>query len=138
MEALDARTLPNGAAVLYTGDTMGVIKVWEITKDDGTPPRWQSKLEGELNHHRTRVDDMVYGNGHLWTGERLPDLAVFHSYPWSCSVHRRDRPHHSPPSAGLRDGHEALPTYRAPDSRPRNPSTRAQPACGAIPAHRCG
>lgn len=87
VEALDARILSNGAAVLYTGDTMGVIKVWEITKDDGTPPRWKSKLQGELSYHRTRVDDMVYGNGHLWTGEWLPNFAVFRSHIQPCSIH---------------------------------------------------
>ncbi|KAH9946236.1 WD40 repeat-like protein [Epithele typhae] len=67
VEALEARMLSENAVVLYTGDTMGIIKVWEVTLDKGTPPRWQSKLIDELKHHRTRVDAMQYGNGHLWT-----------------------------------------------------------------------
>lgn len=66
---LDARVLSDRSAVLYTADTMGIIKVWEVTRDDGTPPRWQSKLISEFKHHRTRVNDMIHGNGHLWTGE---------------------------------------------------------------------
>ncbi|KAI0721628.1 WD40 repeat-like protein [Cerioporus squamosus] len=67
VESLDARAVSDTSAVLYTADTMGIIKIWEITKDSGTPPRWQSTLAGELKHHRTKVDDMIYGNGLLWT-----------------------------------------------------------------------
>ncbi|KAI0361945.1 WD40 repeat-like protein [Trametes cingulata] len=67
VESLDARATSETSAVLYTADTMGVIKVWEIKKDDGTPPRWQSTLLEELKHHRTRVNDMIHGNGQLWT-----------------------------------------------------------------------
>ena len=69
VENLAAHTLSDGSAILYTADTMGVIKVWKITKDDGTPSRWQSKLMDELKHHRTRINDMMYGNGYLWTGK---------------------------------------------------------------------
>ncbi|KAH9901245.1 WD40 repeat-like protein [Cubamyces lactineus] len=67
VESLDARATSDTSAVLYTADTMGIIKVWDIKKDDGTPPRWQSTLIEELKHHRTRVNDMVHGNGQLWT-----------------------------------------------------------------------
>ncbi|KAI0781081.1 WD40 repeat-like protein [Trametes elegans] len=67
VESLDARVTSDTSAVLYTADTMGVIIVWEIKKDDGTPPRWQSTLIEELKHHRTRVNDLVHGNGQLWT-----------------------------------------------------------------------
>ncbi|KAI0374744.1 WD40 repeat-like protein [Pilatotrama ljubarskyi] len=67
VESLDAHATSETSAVLYTADTMGVIKVWDIKKDDGTPPRWQSTLVEELKHHRTRINDMVYGNGQLWT-----------------------------------------------------------------------
>ena len=68
VESLDARAVSDTSAVLYTADTMGVIKIWDVIKDNGTPPRWQSTLAGELKHHRTRVNDMIHGNGHLYTG----------------------------------------------------------------------
>ncbi|KAI8998774.1 WD40 repeat-like protein [Trametes punicea] len=55
VECLCVRATSDTSAVLYTADTMGVIKVWEST------------LLEELKHHRTRVNDMVYGNGQLWT-----------------------------------------------------------------------
>ncbi|KAI0637110.1 WD40 repeat-like protein [Trametes polyzona] len=67
VESLDARVTPDGAAVLYTADTMGVIKVWDVRKDAGTPPRWQSTLVEELKHHRTRVNAIAHGAGQLWT-----------------------------------------------------------------------
>ncbi|OSD01656.1 WD40 repeat-like protein [Trametes coccinea BRFM310] len=67
VEALDARVTSDRSAVLYTADTMGIIKVWDVKKDDGAPPRWQCTLLEELKHHRTRVNAVVYGNGQLWT-----------------------------------------------------------------------
>ncbi|KAI9064284.1 WD40 repeat-like protein [Trametes sanguinea] len=67
VEALDARVVSDRSAVLYTADTMGIIKVWNVKKDDGAPPRWQCTLLEELKHHRTRVNAVMYGNGQLWT-----------------------------------------------------------------------
>ena len=50
---------------------MGVIKVWDVVKDltDG-PPIWRSTLRDDLRGHRTRVNEIVYGNGHLWSGKK--------------------------------------------------------------------
>jgi len=49
---------------------MGVIKVWDVVKDttEGLPI-WRSTLRDELMHHRTRVNEIVYGDGHLWSGK---------------------------------------------------------------------
>lgn len=57
--------------VLFTADTMGVIKVWDVVKDstDG-PPIWRSTLREDLVGHRTRINEIVYGNGHLWSGKK--------------------------------------------------------------------
>ncbi|KAL1947691.1 hypothetical protein VTO73DRAFT_13415 [Trametes versicolor] len=67
VESLDARATSDTSAVLYTADTMGVIKVWDLTKDNEVPPRWQSTLLEELTHHRTRVNDIALGTSQLWT-----------------------------------------------------------------------
>lgn len=73
VEALDTRVLSENAAVLYTADTMGIIRLWDITKEDvDASSPWKIKLAGELKHHRTRVDDMIHGDGHLWTGWICP------------------------------------------------------------------
>lgn len=72
VESLDARATSATSAVLYTGDTMGIIKVWDVQKDTGVPPRWNSTLVEELKHHRTRVNAMALGNSELWTGNAAP------------------------------------------------------------------
>ncbi|KIM49295.1 hypothetical protein M413DRAFT_438480 [Hebeloma cylindrosporum] len=69
VECLDGQALSEHSAILYTGDTMGVIKVWDMQKDNGTPPRWTTTLKDTINHHRTRINELRYHqNGHLWTG----------------------------------------------------------------------
>lgn len=67
---LDTSTSPPHL-VLFTADTMGVIKVWDVVKDftDG-PPIWRSTPGDDLRGHRTRINEIVYGNGHLWSGKK--------------------------------------------------------------------
>lgn len=76
VECIDGRALSARAARLYTADTMGVIKAWDLElaagaeeSGKGAPGRWRAVLRDELAHHRTRINDMVYGHGQLWTGE---------------------------------------------------------------------
>jgi WD40 repeat protein len=68
VECVDGFSQSATSAVLYTADTMGVIKVWDIEKDQNSSIRWRSTLRTELNHHRTRINEMLFGNGQLWTG----------------------------------------------------------------------
>ena len=66
---LDKSTSPPHL-VLFTADTMGVIKVWDVVKDSAEgPPIWRSTLRDELEGHRTRINEIVYGKGHLWSGK---------------------------------------------------------------------
>ncbi|KAG5645892.1 hypothetical protein DXG03_005039 [Asterophora parasitica] len=67
VECLDGKVLSDTSAILYTADTMGVIKSWILTTEGGPSPRWRGSLQEELGHHRTRINEMLYGNGHLWT-----------------------------------------------------------------------
>ncbi|KAL9714983.1 hypothetical protein Ac2012v2_001643 [Leucoagaricus gongylophorus] len=67
VECVQGKIISDTSAILYTGDTMGVIKVWQLSKDSGSGPRWNASLERELNFHRTRINDMIYGHGQLWT-----------------------------------------------------------------------
>ncbi|EKM82832.1 hypothetical protein AGABI1DRAFT_97781 [Agaricus bisporus var. burnettii JB137-S8] len=46
---------------------MGVIKVWELSRESGSNPRWKASLKQHLDYHRTRINDIHYGNGQLWT-----------------------------------------------------------------------
>lgn len=60
---------------------MGIIKVWELLKD--VTGRWRSTLKEELTHHRTRINEMLCGNGQLWTGKCIPSF-VFTGMVSSC------------------------------------------------------
>lgn len=65
VECLGGKALSDTSALLYTADTMGVIKSWNLTKDEG---RWRGTIQEEHNHHRTRINEMLHGNNQLWTG----------------------------------------------------------------------
>lgn len=67
VECLDGVLQSDQAAVLYTADTMGTIKVWDLTLENGPSPRWRSTLRTELGHHRTKINEMMIGHGQLWT-----------------------------------------------------------------------
>ncbi|KAF5387071.1 hypothetical protein D9615_001674 [Tricholomella constricta] len=78
VECLDGKLLSDTSAMLYTADTMGVIKSWVLTKEDGPWPRWRGTLQEELTHHRTRINEMLYGNGHLWTASSDETVQSLH------------------------------------------------------------
>jgi WD40 repeat protein len=59
----------DGSVTLLTADTMGVLKVWKLEKEDGQRPRWRGTLQDTLNHHRTRITEIIYGAGYIWTGD---------------------------------------------------------------------
>lgn len=56
---------------LFTADTMGQVKVWMLEKEEGREGeevRWRATLLHELAQHRTKVDELWFGAGMLWTG----------------------------------------------------------------------
>ncbi|KAG9318250.1 WD40-repeat-containing domain protein [Chiua virens] len=55
------------SVTLMTADTMGVIKIWKLDKESGTNPRWRGDVQDTLNHHRTRITEIRYGDGQIWT-----------------------------------------------------------------------
>ncbi|KAK2467057.1 hypothetical protein APHAL10511_001315 [Amanita phalloides] len=67
VECLDGVVQSDKSAVLYTADTMGIIKVWDLTLQDTTPPRWASTLKTEHQYHRTKINEMMVGNEQVWT-----------------------------------------------------------------------
>ncbi|KAF8479204.1 WD40 repeat-like protein [Russula ochroleuca] len=67
--------------VLFTADTMGVIKVWDVVKESAEgPPIWRSTLRDDLTCHRTRINEIVYGDGHLWSAS-ADETIKLHVYP---------------------------------------------------------
>ena len=48
---------------------MGFIKAWSLEKEDGVS-RWRIVQRDELQHHRTKINEMIYGHGQLWSGNQ--------------------------------------------------------------------
>ena len=68
VECLAAKDVSVTSATLYTADTMGVINIWSIIKDNGSSPGLRITLQKELAIHQGRINEIFYGNGQLWTG----------------------------------------------------------------------
>jgi hypothetical protein len=137
IECLEGKALSDDTAVLYTADTMGVIKIWHLHKDNGLEPRWTPTLNKQLDRHRTRINEMLFGNGELWTGktficglETYPDDA-----PLSSSIGRRYSSNHTP--AALLQ-HPPMSTYHSPNCGPRNPSPFSDASSRTVFDHRRG
>ncbi|KAJ7756862.1 WD40-repeat-containing domain protein [Mycena maculata] len=67
LSCIDGVAISDTSAVLYTADSMGAVKVWDLVKESGVAPRWKSALKAELSHHRTGINEMRFGRGQLWT-----------------------------------------------------------------------
>ncbi|TFY68242.1 hypothetical protein EVG20_g3634 [Dentipellis fragilis] len=86
VQCLDAYVTPSGSddapeVTLFTADTMGVIKVWSLKKEgEGGRYRWKHTQKDEFTYHRTGVNEMVYGNGLLWTASTDESIRM-HPYP---------------------------------------------------------
>lgn len=47
---------------------MGIIKVWQLDKEEGPSSRWRTTQKADLKEHRTKIHEILYGNGQLWSG----------------------------------------------------------------------
>jgi len=93
--------------VLFTADTMGVINVWDVVKDSTEDrPIWRSTLRDELKHHRTRINEIVYGDGHLWSASSDETVQV-HLYPVPTDAKQKP----SPPITHTTAFRAVLPVY---------------------------
>ncbi|KAI0313627.1 WD40 repeat-like protein [Amylostereum chailletii] len=84
VEALDAYISSENSKespTLFTSDSMGTIKAWDLRKegDDGRPI-WKSTLKADLPSHRTGVNEVIYGDGHLWSASTDETVRI-HPYP---------------------------------------------------------
>ncbi|KAI9446670.1 WD40 repeat-like protein [Lactarius indigo] len=93
--------------VLFTADTMGVINVWDVVKDSTEDrPIWRGSLRDELKYHRTRINEIVYGDGHLWSASSDETIGL-HLYPVPTDVKRKP----SPPITHTKAFRAVLPVY---------------------------
>jgi WD40 repeat protein len=63
-----------------TADTIGVVKIWRLERESGPNPRWRSDLQDTLTYHRTRVTEILYGAGQIWTASSDETVQIT-SYP---------------------------------------------------------
>ncbi|KAI0035758.1 WD40-repeat-containing domain protein [Vararia minispora EC-137] len=80
----EAFASPDGPFILFTSDTMGVIRAWEMCRIDGGRPTWKASPKADLHHHRTGVTQLKFGDGHLWSASTDETVQVL-PYPPSVS-----------------------------------------------------
>lgn len=85
VECLAGSVVSDTEAMLFTGDTMGVIKVWKLVKGRGPQSRCCITLLDTLSLHRTRVTQMIYGAGQLWTSSSDETVQIT-TYPPNTSA----------------------------------------------------
>ncbi|KAG8217307.1 WD40-repeat-containing domain protein [Butyriboletus roseoflavus] len=83
------------SVTLMTADTMGVIKIWKLERESGPDSRWRSELPETLNYHRTRVTEIIYGAGQIWTASSDETVQIT-SYPPDPTLTRPIPPLHHP------------------------------------------
>ncbi|OJA18508.1 hypothetical protein AZE42_08721 [Rhizopogon vesiculosus] len=80
VESIAGAVNADGSVTLLTADTMGVLKVWKLDKEDGLRPRWRGTILDTFNHHRTRITEIIYGAGYIWTASSDETVQVM-PYP---------------------------------------------------------
>ncbi|TFK67916.1 WD40 repeat-like protein [Pluteus cervinus] len=80
VSCLEGKVISDTQAILYTGDTMGIIKVWVLNRGLDADSGWKATQREELSNHRTRVNEMTLANEQLWTASTDETVQV-HSEP---------------------------------------------------------
>ncbi|ETW85708.1 hypothetical protein HETIRDRAFT_443591 [Heterobasidion irregulare TC 32-1] len=70
---------------------MGMIKAWDLSRQGGDRPIWRSTLRDDLGYHRTRVNELMYGDGHLWTASSDETIQIY-QYPPPPSSQKQPKP----------------------------------------------
>ncbi|KAF8516915.1 WD40-repeat-containing domain protein [Hysterangium stoloniferum] len=76
VEVLAFEPINETSGMLYTADTMGVIKVWEVQREYGPTPTCRTTLRSELQDHRTGINDVWVGNGFVWSASSDESLII--------------------------------------------------------------
>lgn len=64
----DANNSSSNSTVLFSADSMGIIKVWQLEKNMNGETRCRAELKFQLGGHETGINDMWFGYNQLWTG----------------------------------------------------------------------
>jgi len=74
--SFDTYNSGSGSAVLFSADSMGVIKVWNLIRDSDPKAQCRVILKFQLDGHRTGINDMWYGCDQLWSASTDCDVLV--------------------------------------------------------------
>jgi len=85
----DPGTTTDHSATIFSADSMGVIKVWNITIEKVDSIRCRATMIAQLGGHSTGINDMWYGLGQLWTAST------------DCTVVIQDYPLQTPPGRAI-------------------------------------
>ena len=64
---IEALAWDNTSSHLHTGDSMGIIKIWQLDTDLSEGGR-RAEMVGELKGHRTGVNEIWASDGKIWSG----------------------------------------------------------------------
>ncbi|OCF59552.1 hypothetical protein L486_02219 [Kwoniella mangroviensis CBS 10435] len=82
---IDVNGKPTGGITVYTGDSLGLIKVWSW---NGSERRLESKDKEELKGHETSVNQLAITDEGLWSVSS-DKIAIFH--PFSLSTNPKPK-----------------------------------------------
>ncbi|KAM0788149.1 hypothetical protein ACM66B_001313 [Microbotryomycetes sp. NB124-2] len=61
----DSEPEPNGRFALFSADSMGALKTWELWRDE--QDKLHAELRSEVRDHEIGIYDIVVGDGEIWT-----------------------------------------------------------------------
>jgi len=76
VDVLAFEPINESSGMLYTADTMGVIKIWELRREYGPTPTCRITFRFELQDHRTGINDVWVGNGFVWSASSDESLII--------------------------------------------------------------
>ncbi|KAF7295271.1 WD40 repeat-like protein [Mycena indigotica] len=83
---IEGVALSASTGLLYTADTMGIIRIWDLVKEGNTEPRWKATLKTELQHHRTGITDLQLSGDRLWTASTDETAQLTVGSKTACSI----------------------------------------------------
>ncbi|KAF7311609.1 Argonaute-like protein [Mycena kentingensis (nom. inval.)] len=76
ISCIEGVAVSDTAGTVYTADSMGIIRVWDIVREGVEPPRWKATLKTEMKH-RTGVNELRLFGEHLWTASADETAQLF-------------------------------------------------------------
>ncbi|KIJ44229.1 hypothetical protein M422DRAFT_67525 [Sphaerobolus stellatus SS14] len=76
VEALSFSPEGENSGTLYTTDTLGLVKAWDLERTPGDKPSCRTTFKADLESHRTGVTDVWIGNGYVWSASKDENVMI--------------------------------------------------------------